>query len=166
MKSFLNIILALVLSSLLIACGDEGSSQPNRDPRPNSYSDYEECRQRDYLGTGIKGNSACPYKGEYDPNLGYQGFAIQASAGFNFEFGRGFYIDYGWDNKWESLCPYAGQVPVFMHESFSHCIYANPTYGRDDDYINTSSCTGSQYNPEVTGCTPRGIRPTGPNGYF
>lgn len=165
MKTLIKIT-ALLSFSFFTACGDGGSNQVTTVPEPDSYTDYEECRQRNNLGIGIPGNTACPYQGEYDPNRGYQGFAIQASAGFRFELGIGFRIDFGWNNQWEELCPHPGQVPVFMYESFSHCIYANPTYGRDDDYINTSSCTGSQFNPEITGCTPSGVRPTGGNGYY
>ena len=161
MKTLFKINLLLAFS-LLVACGEGGSSSPE----PNSYTNFNECQYNNNLNIGIQGNSACPYQGAYDPNLGYQGIAIQAKAGFNFEMGVGFNIDFGWNNQWEALCPYPGEVPVFMYDSFSHCINANPTYGRSDDGINTSSCTGSQFNPQVTGCTPTGIRPRGGDGYY
>jgi len=150
----------------LLACGDSApsSSVTTRDPRPNSYYDPDECQRLDRLGTGIRGNSACPYRGEYDENRGYQEYVINYESQLDFRLGAGYRIDFGWDNDWENACPNQGEVPVFVNGRFNHCDMANPSYADPHDGTNTSSCAGSQYSPELTRCTPFGIRPTGDDG--
>ena len=159
-----NLKSLLILSSMglsLIACGDNSNLSTTKYPKPNSYYDLEECRSLNHHGVGIRGNSACPYKGDYDEQRGYQKYSISHSSQLDFNLGLGYRIDFGWDNDWETICNVPGQIPVFVNGRFNHCDMANPSYADPDDGTNTSACAGSQYNPRLTRCTPYGIKPIG-----
>ncbi|MGH1467632.1 MAG: hypothetical protein ACRBBP_01970 [Bdellovibrionales bacterium] len=152
----LSITASLLLLSLFNLTGCPGDSSPASDT--TTYTDPVECDNQT-LPVGIIGNTACPYQGAYDPNLGYQSYSIQFSG----SVGIGFYIDFGWD--YSDMCPQVGQLPVFQNGSFSHCSGVNPTFAQTDfrgfTQPNTGECTGEQYNMEITGCRAN-LRPTYP----
>jgi len=163
MKNIISILALAFMCLNLIACGEEGASNSvtTQDPSPDSYYDQEECDRLDLYGIGIKGNRACPYQGDYDPQAGYQQASISYESEFRFRVGLGYRIDFGWDNDWQAECPGPGQIPVFVNGRFNHCVNSNPSYSSPYDGSNTSTCAGSNYNPTVTNCTPSGVTPTG-----
>ncbi len=144
----------LFLSFLsLTGCSGPGSS----DGTAKIYTNPTQCNNQNFP-VGLPGNIDCPYLGEYDPNRGYQPYAIiHKSIGI----GVGFYIDFGWHYK--DMCPKVGQLPVFQNGSFDYCSSVNPTFAQTDflgfTQPNTGECTGEQYNPEITGCLPS-LEPT------
>lgn len=144
----LSLLLPLFL--FVTACSDKGAGAK---PAPNTYNDPVECDSQKYP-VGIPGNKDCPYKGDYDPNLGYQGYAIYYETSAS--IGVGFYIDFGW--TYNDLCPKVGDLPIFQNGSFSHCESVNPTYAQTDyqgyTQPNTGECLGDQYMSGLTGCEP------------
>lgn len=164
MKRLVQLLALSFLCLNLMACGDEGarsSDVTSQDLSPGSYYDPDECDRFDTFGIGIRGNSACPYRGQFDPNQGYQQASISYASEFNFRVGLGYRIDFGWDNDWQDACPGPGEIPVFVSGRFNHCVNSNPSFASPHDGSNTSACAGSNFNPTVTNCTPRGVLPTG-----
>lgn len=157
-----KILLSLLVLSVLglTGCGENKSSTNNTESNTGvvSYYDLAECNAQT-LPIGIPGNTACPYKGLYDSENGYQAYSIQYSA----SIGVGFYIDFGW--HYEDMCPQVGQLPIFQNGSFSHCSSVNPVFAQTDfvgfTQPNTGECTGDQYNMEITGCRPS-LQPSTP----
>ena len=165
MKTFKNLLVFSLMCVGLVACGNSASlNEATQNPEPNSYYDPAECDRLNRYGVGIKGNSACPYKGNYNSQKGYEEYSVSYESQLDFNLGVGYRIDFGWDNDWENVCSTPGQIPVFVNGRFNHCDMANPSYADPDDGTNTSSCAGSQYHPRLTRCTPFGIRPTGDDG--
>lgn len=161
MKSLKSLFVLGFMCIGVISCGSSSSS----DPKPDSYYDLSECDRRyDRYGVGVRGNSACPYAGQYDDTRGYEQYSVSYDSQLDFNLGIGYKIDFGWDNDWENVCPVPGQIPVFVNGRFNHCDMANPSYAEIYDGTNTSSCAGSQYSPTLTSCTPYGINPTGDDG--
>lgn len=149
-------VLLLLLNLLLTACPDDGNNANTTNYTPvTPYNDPYECDQLTY-DIGIPGNEACPYKGEFDPYLGYQTAAIYYSFGVSFK------IDFGWDYR--DNCPTPGQLPIFKNGTLVRCDQVNPTYAQDD-YTHTGECTGDQYNAGLTGCRPN-LQPGPGPGYF
>lgn len=154
-----KMLLLIGLCLSLSACGKSKSkSQPASKP-PVTHNDPTQC-QNQVVKTGIKGNAACPYQGAYDSQLGYQKYGIYMQASYNFNFNislKSASVDYDWE--YNELCPIHGQIPVFINGSFSECRQVNPTYAVNNhpDYRTPpiGECAGTQYNPEITGCTPR-----------
>ncbi len=143
MKHLIKILVLGAFSSLLLtACGDSSSSGRKTTTRSNKA----DCYDQDY-DTGIIGNEYCPYRGNYDPNYGYQAYAVGYSAHF------GVYVDFGWN--YNDMCP-AGEVPVLNNGDFSYCMAVNPNYAQTDltyySAPNAGECAGKQWNTHVTGC--------------
>lgn len=156
----LNRVMILSLIALAFtACGG-GSSSKNVKPasipalpttQVPQFTNLTQCQNPNLnIGgqVGIPGNTACPYQGSFNAQLGYQGYA------FHYSVGVGFRIDFGWD--YNDMCPQIGQRPVFQNGGFSHCTSVNPLFAQVDEVWysqpNTGECAGDQLNPEVTGC--------------
>lgn len=152
-----NLVLSLLALSLLslTGCGEDSSS--TKEP-VKPYSNAIECNGQK-VPVGIKGNTACPYLGQYNAQQGYQGYSVQYSA----SYGIGFYIDFGWE--YNDMCPEVGQLPVFQDGRFDHCSSVNPVFAQTDfkgfTQPNTGECAGDQLDMSITGCRPQ-LRPSEP----
>jgi len=156
MKALNKIIVSSLFALAFTACGDSSSSgeQITLPVVPNTevteFTDHQQCEDiyQNVQNVGIPGNTACPYKGAYNTNLGYQSYA------FHYEVGIGFRIDFGWD--YNDMCPEIGQRPIFQNGGFSHCSSVNPLFAQVDEVYysqpNTGECAGDQLNTAVTGC--------------
>lgn len=156
MTSLNKIMISGFLAFAFTACGGGSSSksQPVLPVTPTTevlaFTNATDCSNPSLnVGQiGIPGNTACPYKGAFSVQDGYQGYA------FHYQIGVGFRIDFGWD--YNDMCPQIGQRPIFQNGGFSHCTAVNPLFAQVDasglTQPNTGECTGDQLNPDVTGC--------------
>jgi len=156
MKAVKKIIVISLCALALSACGGSNSSETSQTLPVTpvslvpSFTNHDQCANPNLnIGQiGIPGNTACPYQGAYNPNIGYQGYA------FHYQVGVGFRIDFGWD--YNDMCPQIGQRPIFQNGGFSHCTGVNPLFAQVDEewysQPNTGECAGDQLNTAVTRC--------------